>query len=213
MPFYIDDQNITITLSDFHAYKHNGSVIEDLVTLIYYDLNPNKDNTDIIFEPCKQYQPTYPNISSSSIDLSVISQLEIFASPGAAVDETVICHSNATSCGIKCNESVSCFLASFEIYTVEATILCESIYSCLSSTISAYRNANETGESFQLICESSASCSESMMDIDGYNYVEIECINSKACFNARITIANSIQATVRCHQLISVYSKHRAVNV
>ena len=194
--FPVFNVNITVSLSDSIFYDiYNGSVVDATSLFSFTNLN-NKINTQITIKPCTIYQPIFPNTSHN---ISGSALLHVFGTPGQSVDQSVLCSDSTPSCGIRCNNSVSCFLTSLEIRSNATIISCESLYSCGSSTIATNISSNDSASSLSIICDAESSCTEATMNIDKVQYVNIDCINAKACFDAKIHITNSVEAAIRCH--------------
>ena len=157
--------------------------------------------TQIFIDPCTEYQ--LPSLDSSSITFSNITnaQNKVFSSPGSSIDETVKCHDNTTTCSITCDEFGSCFLALFDIYTQQTIILCTEIFSCGGAKLSTNFDSQSVNESLRIVCDAESSCSDISIQISSVMMISIDCISYRACFEATISITDSIQATITCHEL------------
>ena len=159
----------------------------------------NSNNTYVNFIDCmNSYSYITPSISS--IDLSSSEQYYLNSIAGGSVLKSFECDYNSTTCGIVCNNSVSCFGSIFTINSLISIIDCGSNFACAYGVINASDNTDIL-ESLHIICDEKSSCTQAAIYANSMDEFTLDCVSVGACTSITVDITNVTNSSIRCYQL------------
>eukprot|EP01083_Nonionella_stella_P203751 743247_1 len=218
------DSSISIDLQSLYQYQNNlnfvafdrlpsssnlsiscidGSDTMEITKYLSFDDHINSSNTKLIFNDCVDpFSVSYLNVSS--VRLSAFEQVYLNDIAGGAVLDTFTCDDNTATCGIVCNNSVSCFSSTFVINTMNANIHCGSHFACGYTTINRTQlpQMNTTNNnSLHIVCDDEASCLRSTINVDQLALFVLHCVQTDSCSDMTVNIENTITSSIICHHV------------
>eukprot|EP01083_Nonionella_stella_P296461 1007155_1 len=178
---------------ELYLYDFEPTSLRRKIHFIHFEY---ESNDTIQFEPCLPFETyTFHNIIFNALASFFVPNYA-FASSGAFLRDSLLCHDTAV-CFIQCiNATLSCFGSTFDLAnTSSATLVnCNTESSCEDNTI-AISSSNVISA---VKCDANFACKGATIYVDRSNDFILECVSSESCINLQINITESTNASITC---------------